>query len=154
MAIEVYLRKLYDTLVPVDQAQALEMDKLQPNGEYKAVFTQPRHPAFHRKAFALAQIGFDVWEPPVDKSYHGKPVLKEFEVFREELTILAGFYDVTWKINGKMKLTAHSWSWGKTDQLKFEAMYSAFIDVIIRDILTNYSKDDLEHQVEQVLRFS
>jgi len=154
MAVEIYLRKLYDTLVPCDQAQAEVLERLKPNAEYKAVFTQPRNPGFHRKAFALAQIAFDAWEPPKDKEYNGKPIMKEFEAFREELTVLAGFYDVTWTLAGKMKLRAHSWAWGAADQLKFEEMYQGFITVILRDILTGYTKDDLDATVDKILRFA
>ena len=154
MAVEIYLRKLWDTLAPADSAQAELLESLKPNGEYKAIISQPRNPIFHRKAFALANIGFQAWEPPANREHNGKPILKEFESFREELTIRAGFYDVTWTMGGKMRLKAHSWSWGATDQEKFERMYSAFIDVILRDVLSGYTKDDLEQQVEQILRFS
>lgn len=141
-------------MAPADKAQAELLEQLNPNGEYKAVISQERNGQFHRKAFALANIGFQAWEPPEDREYRGKPILKEFESFREELTIRAGFYDPCWTMKGEMRLKPHSWSWGATDQEKFERMYSAFIDVILRDILTNYTKSDLEYQVEQVLRFA
>ena len=154
MAVEIYLRKLYDTLCPADSAQAKLMESLSPNGEYKAVLSRPRNPYFHRKAFALASVGFDAWEPPAEKLYQGRPVVKNFDAFRDDLTIQAGFSDAVWTLDGEMRLIPHSWSWGKTDQLKFEAMYSAFIDVILRDILTNYTKDDLDQVVHEVLRFS
>lgn len=154
MAIEIFFRKLYNSLAPADAAQAELMENLKPNAEYRAVLSQPRNPVFHRKAFALANIGFQAWDPPTDREYYGRPILKEFSTFRDELTIRAGFYDVTWTIDGHMRLKPHSWSWAEADQEKFERMYSAFIDVLLRDVLHNYTKDDLEYQVEQILRFS
>jgi hypothetical protein len=153
MAIEIFVRKLYDKLVPADQVSADAMENLKPNGEYKAVFTQPRNAKFHKKAFVLANIGFEAWEPPADKEYNGKPILKNFDSFREQLTIRAGFYDVVWTIDGKMKLIAHSWSWASTEQTKFEEMYSQFINVILSDIMTNYTRADLDAQVNKILGF-
>jgi hypothetical protein len=153
MAVEIFFRKLHHVLVPADLAQMELMEALKPNGEYKAVLTQPRHPLFHRKAFALTKVGYDAWEPPAERQYKGRPILKSFESFRDEMTIRAGFYDVVWNMKGEMRLIPHSWSWGATDQEKFERMYSAFIDVILRDVLRGYSKDDLEDQVQRVLEF-
>lgn len=154
MAVEIFFKKMYDSLVPADKAQLELMERLKPGGEYKAVLTQPRNIGFHRKAFALANLAFEHWSPPADKEYNGLPILKNFDFFRDELTILSGFYDVVWTIGGKMKLVPHSWSWGAADQEKFERMYSAFIDVILRDILTTYTKEDVDRVVAEVLRFA
>jgi hypothetical protein len=154
MAVTIRVIKLYNTIVAADQGQAELLESLSPGGEYKAVFTQERNPRFHRKAFALASIGFDAWDPPKDKEYRGRPIEKNFESFRNELTIQAGFYTPVFKVNGDLRLVPDSWSWAKTDQLKFEAMYSAFIDVILKTVLTQYSKDDLEKVVEEVLRLA
>jgi hypothetical protein len=153
MATEIFVRKLYNCVVPADEAQAELFELLKPNSEYKAVFSQARSAAFHRKAFALANIGFEAWNPPEGQEYNGKPVLKTFEAFRESLTISAGFYDVTWTLEGRMKLKAHSWSWGAADQEKFERMYQAFITVILENILHNYTKEDLDEHVSRVLGF-
>lgn len=153
MATTLYLRKLYNSFVPLDLATAELMEGLKPNAEFKAELSQPRNLLFHRKAFALASIGFAAWEPPIDREYNGKPILKNFDSFRDELTIRAGFYDVTWTLDGKMRLKPHSWSWGKADEEKFQRMYSAFVDVILRDVLTNYTEDELHNHVSKVLGF-
>lgn len=153
MAIEIFLRKLYDSFVPADKAQLEVMEQLSPNGEYKAVLTKPRNYGFHRKAFALAKAGFDAWEPPEERCYNGKPIEKNFKSFREELTIRAGYYDVVWTLAGKMRTVPHSWSWSNADQTKFEEMYNAMFNVLLQEVLTNYTKDDLEELVEELLKF-
>ncbi len=69
----------------------------------------PRNPYFHRKFFAMLNVGFDAWEPNrKNKSYKGQPVTKNFEVFREEALILAGFYVQTFGLDGKLQLKAKS----------------------------------------------
>ena len=155
MALEIYVRKVNDVLVPSDIAQSELLEGIKPYSDYKAVLSQSRHPLFHRKAFALASIGFKYWTPPDEREYKGRTILKNFEAFRNDLTIRAGFFDPVWTIAGKMELKAHSWSWAKTDQEKFERMYSGFIDVIFRDILSSkrFTYEELQRQVDIILGF-
>lgn len=153
MAIEVRVRKLYCSIVPVDAANAELFEDLTPNGEYKAVLTQERNPKFHRKAFALLKAIYDAWETPV-LMHKGQPVKKNMERLRKDLTILAGYYDVLFKYDGTMVLEAHSWAFANMDDETFGAMYSKLIDVALSKILTGYTKDDLEYHVERILRFA
>lgn len=152
MAVEVIVRKLYDSVVPVDAANAELFEALKPNGEYTAVFTQTRNIKFHRKAFALIKVAFDALEFP-EVEHKGRKVKKNLAQFRDDVTILAGYYDVVFNYSGEMRLKAKSWSFARMDETEFEAMYSKLIDVILGKILTNYTRDDLDYQVEQVLRF-
>lgn len=152
MATEVIVRKLYNSLVPVDAANADLFESLQANGEYKATFTQPRNLPFHRKAFALLKVVFDAWETP-ELEYRGTPVQRNIDNLREDMTILAGFYTVSFKYDGTMRLKARSWSFAKMSEDEFDAMYSRLIDVALTKILSGYTKDDLTEQVERVLGF-
>jgi hypothetical protein len=115
----------------------------------------PRNAKFHRKFFALLQIGFDAWEPQrVRKSYKGRPVEKNFEQFREDITILAGFYEQTFDMKGRMRLRAKSISFANMDDVEFEALYSAVVDVLLRDVCANYAgRDELDAVVERVMGF-
>ena len=152
MATSVIVRKLYDSVVPVDAANADLFESLKPNGEYTAVFTQTRNIKFHRKAFALIKVAFDALEFP-ELEHKGQQVSKNIEQFRDDVTILAGFYTVVFNYKGEMRLKAKSWSFANMDEVEFEAMYSKLIDVILGKILTNYTRADIDYQVEQVLRF-
>ncbi len=52
-----------------------------------------RNPAFHNKWFALATMAFDYWSDAVEPMrYKGEPVRPEFDRFRKDLIISAGFY--------------------------------------------------------------
>lgn len=115
----------------------------------------PRNPKFHRKFFALLQIGFDAWEPARKrKKYKGKPVLKNFEQFREDVTILAGYYEQTFNLRGEMKLKAKSIKFASMDEAEFERLYSSVADVLLQNVLQNYSgREELDDVVDKILGF-
>lgn len=153
MATEIRVRKLYNSIVPVDETNAALFEKLKPNGEYKAVFSRERNGAFHRKAFALLKVVFDAWQTPTIE-HKGQPVQRDIERLREDMTILAGFYTVTFKYDGTMTLKAKSWSFSSMSQDEFEALYSRLIDVALAKILTGYTREDIDEQVDRILRFA
>ena len=79
-------------LAPVD-AEAREMvDKLKLGQGIQASVRRARNVRFHRKGMALFRLAYDVWEPLTPLEYKGLPVAKDFERFRKDMTILAGFY--------------------------------------------------------------
>jgi hypothetical protein len=49
---------------------------------------------------------------------------------------------------------AKSISFGLMDEVEFEQLYNATVDVVLRRILTNYSKQDLENVINQLLAFT
>lgn len=153
MATSVMVRKLYDSVVPVDAANADLFEALKPNAEYTAVFTQTRNIKFHRKAFALIKVAFDALEFP-ELEHKGRKVEKNLDQFRDDVTILAGYYDVIFNYAGEMRLKAKSWSFASMDETEFEAMYSRLIDAILGKILTHYTREDLDDQVTKILNFS
>jgi hypothetical protein len=117
--------------------------------------TFPRNPKFHRKFFALLNVGFDAWQPNRKrKSYKGKAMQKNFEQFREDVTILAGWYEQTFNIRGEMVLRAKSVSFTKMDDAEFEKLYSAIIDVLLRDVCANYkTHEEIERVVDNIIAF-
>lgn len=153
MAIEFFVRKLWDKLVPVDQSALDAMEDLKMNVEYKCVLTQPRSIPFHRKFFALLDVAFDAWEEP-EIEHKGMKVQKNKDRFRKDIIVLCGFYEVVVDIGGRIRLEAKSMSFAKMSQDEFESLYSLAIDVILAKVLTGYTKADLDEQVTRVLRFS
>ncbi len=119
----------------------------------EAIF--PRNSKFHRRFFAMLNVGFEAWEPPrKHKTYKGKPIAKNFESFREDVLILAGFCDQTFDLKGRFKLTAKSISFANMDDVEFEAVYSAVADVLLEQVLTNYlGRAELDEVVSRVMEF-
>lgn len=123
---------------------------------YLVEFVIPRNGKFHRKFFALLDIGYDCWEPcRVRKNYKGRAVEKCRDQFREEITILAGYYEQTFNLKGEMKLRAKSISFAKMDDVEFERLYQSVVTVLLREVCHNYkNRAELDSVVDQVLRFA
>lgn len=153
MATEIIVRKLYNSFVPVDMVGLDAMEEMQSNGEFKATFTRPRNIKFHKKFFALLNVAFDAWEAPA-MEHAGIPVQKNRDRFRKDIIIACGFYETTVNLAGKVRLEAKSIRFDRMDDDEFEKLYSKAIDVILGQVLSNYTREDLDYQVEQILRFT
>lgn len=114
-----------------------------------------RHGKFHRKFFALLRVGFDAWEPDrVRYSYKGREIAKDFERFREDITILAGYYDQVFNLKGEMSLKAKSISFANMEDDEFERLYTAVADVLMAQVCTRYkNRDELDSVVEKIVSF-
>lgn len=119
-------------------------------------FIIPRNGKFHRKYFALLDVGFDAWTPNrKHKTYKGRVVEKNREQFREDIIILAGFYEQTFDLHGRMKIRAKSIAFAKMDDAEFEELYQATVTVLLREILTTYKdRDEVDRVVEQIVGFA
>lgn len=153
MAVEIFMRKLYDKFVPVDICQLEAMEELKMNGEYKAVLTQPRNSQFHRKFFALLNACYKNYEQP-EVYYYEVRVFKSLERFREEIIIACGYWELSLDKKDRVIQVAKSISFAKMDQIQFEQLFSKAIDVILADYLPHYSKGDMDAMVAEILRFS
>ena len=125
-------------------------------GEFaQAELIIPRDPVFHRKFFALLNLGYEAWEPARKrKTYKGMPVEKNFEQFREDVTILAGYYHQTFDLSGRMCLKAKSISFGKMEESEFEKLYSAVADVLLGKVLQSYAgRAELDEIVDRIVGF-
>jgi hypothetical protein len=149
----VLIKTASGALVPANPQAGEYIAKLKMGAGIKARVTKHNSIAFHRKLFALLNIAFDAWEPG-EKKYKGRKIHKNFDQFRNDLTVLAGFYDTTITLKGEVRLTAKSLSFEKMAQQEREKLYCAVIDVVLAKILTDYTRDDLDRVVEQVLAFA
>lgn len=137
-------RKFWKRMVRMDAGELIDVNM---------VFV--RNPIFHRKFFALLNLGFESWEAGrTHKTYKGEPVRKSFERFREDVLILAGHYEQTFRLDGTMTLSAKSISFASIDDVEFERIYSAVADVLLEKVLTRYAnREDLDRVVNEILRF-
>lgn len=126
-------------------------------GEISLVeFVFPRNPKFHRKFMALVTIGFNAWEPNRKrKSYKGIAMEKNFNQFRKDITILAGYSTQTFDLRGRMVLDAQSISFSSMDDVQFEGLYQSVITVLLREVCVHYKdRAELDGVVERVLNFA
>lgn len=151
---EIVLMKVSNILVPHDEAAAAFIQKMKAGELTHADFKRVRNYKFHKKFFALLDFAFEQWEPSGELTYQGMPVAKNKERFRKDLIILAGFYESTVNLKGDIRLEAKSISFGLMNEIEFEQLYNATVDVVLRRILTNYSKQDLDNVINQLLSFT
>ena len=143
------LIKLYDSFAPADDETVQLMEKMKHSVVYKCVVTKQRNYKFHKKLFSLLNLAFEHFEPG-HLLYDGVVVKKEFEQFRKDIIIKAGYYHATYKINGDVILTAKSLKFSKMGQDEFDALYNACVNVVLDLVLTDYTKDDLENVINQL----
>ena len=119
-----------------------------------------RNAAFHRKWFALVKVGFDYWRDNVDTlEYKGKSVMPNFDRFRKDVTILAGFYEAVTNIKGEVRLEAESLKWSKMTEERFTQLYDATIRVLLEQVFNGrrcakWSEHQLRSVVEQIEAFA
>ena len=118
--------------------------------EFKTI----RNAGFHRKFFVLLGVGFDAWDPAGPRKkhrYRGEPIVKNEDQFRKEVTILAGFFEQRYSLDGTMTLDAKSIAFANMEQPEFEDLYSKVADVLLTRVLTKYTAADLDRVVNEIL---
>lgn len=116
-----------------------------------------RNGEFHRKFFALVKVAYDLWADTMPaQEYRGQPVLPDFDRFRRDLTIMAGFFRPVWNARGELRVEAESLSWATMTEERFEQLYSKTIDVILQKILPDkgLTEPELRHWADRVLEFA
>jgi uncharacterized protein DUF1367 len=133
------------------------LDRLGGGEYFTLIYKRPRSHKFHRKFFKMLRHAFDHWDPQEGRkrlTYRGKPIAKDFDAFREQVLILAGFYVQTFDLRtGKMQLRAKSIAYEKLDDDEFAVVYNAVFTVLLEHVLNNYSPDDLDQVVSELERF-
>lgn len=140
------------SLAPADGQSAEILRKQKVGQGFMVRLKRVRNIKFHRKFFALLTYAFDSWEPE-NKEYRGKPVAKNFDQFRRDIIILAGFYETAIRLDGSVRVTAKSISFASMDEDEFEILYSAVIDVLLQRIFVDQSRDDIENVVNNILAY-
>jgi predicted nucleotide-binding protein (sugar kinase/HSP70/actin superfamily) len=113
--------------------------------------TKVRNPKFHAKFFAMLNVGYDAFEPVVE--YKGEVVRKNFDKFRSDITILAGYYTIEVGVKMEPIAVAKSISFASMNDDEFEKLYSDVADVLLTRVLTNYTRENLDNVVQQIMGF-
>ena len=120
-------------LAPLDDMQAEALMKFKTGEQYQVEIKQVRNPAFHRKVFAFFKFCFDHWA--ADKTeWRYFDERTQFDTFRKNLTVLAGYKVASYTIDGRMRVEAQSLSYGNMEQDEFERCYSALINAAMQNI--------------------
>lgn len=136
MKIEVF-KMAGGVFVPVDDVETEKVTRFKTGEQYQVEIKQTRNPSFHRKVFSFFKFCFDHWSS--DKEFLSES--KQFDVFRNHLTVLAGFYDEFYGIDGRVRIEAKSLSYGAMSQAEFEECYKALIGAAMKHVFNGSDQE-------------
>ncbi|KMK50933.1 hypothetical protein RO21_09045 [[Actinobacillus] muris] len=121
------------TFVPAMEMEADALQKFRNGEQYEVEIKQVRNPAFHRKVFAFFNFCFEHWSADKTELQYFDERL-QFDKFRKDLTIMAGFCHKIYNIKGELRLEAKSLAYGNMEQDEFEQCYKALINAALRTV--------------------
>lgn len=129
--------------IPANDMEHEKTTKFKTNELYEIDIKLVRNPAFHRKAFAFFNFCFEFWSDGTDFKEHAA----QFDVFRKNLTVLAGYYTKLFNIKGELRIEAKSLSFGSMKQEEFEQCYSALVNAALKHIFSGGIDDNTENEL-------
>jgi Protein of unknown function (DUF1367) len=143
-------------LIPINDDEASKMTRFKTGDTIRGEFTVMRNGAMHRKAFSLLQLCYEKFcDNVAPAEYKGVAAAPDFDLWREQFTILAGHYTVAFDIRGRIKLKAKSLSFAKCNQVEFEEIYSSLINAALKHVYADtMTERELRDLVEQILRYA
>jgi hypothetical protein len=143
-------------LIPASEEAGELLRKLKSGAPVFVEIKRIRNHGFHKKMFALFKLAFDVWEPETPMDYKGQPVAKDFDRFRRDITILAGFFKAVYNARGEVRLEAESLSFASMTEERFAEVYRAVLTTVWNRVLQNAgyaSKEEVDRVLDELLRF-
>ena len=120
-------------MAPASDMDSSKLTRFRTGEQYEIDIKLVRNPQFHRKVFAFLEFCFQHWAADrTDIQFMDEAA--QFDTFREHLTVLAGYYEQTWTITGKLRVRAKSLSFGNMPQAEFEQFYNAVIRAALKHI--------------------
>lgn len=140
-------------LVPGDEECQEWLQKQKHGATLRGDMAVQRNPKFHRKFFAMLKVAYDNWEAPEIETPIGK-MHCTFDQFRNDVTILAGYREESVDTRGKFRYKAKSISFGKMKEDEFERLYNDVLNVVLLKFLGNWTGEDMERVIEEILGFT
>jgi hypothetical protein len=156
--VEVQLIKMPGGMLrPANQPDSEALKKVAAGRLLNAKIIQPRNPRFHRKFFAMLGFFFELWELPEDLEYNGIKPEKNFEQFRNDILVAAGFRELVANIRGEVRYRARSISFGAMDEAEFNEVYKLVFNVCWKYVMENsvarMTPEQAENTINQMLSF-
>jgi len=126
-------RNTISGLVPLYPSDFDEKRKLKLGHDYVCEVTNPRNVGFHRKFYAMLNIG-----------HENTSLEMPFDTYRKYMIVKAGFFTAYQTPKG-IYYDPHSISFASMSQDEFEELYSRVLDKVIDDIGSD--KETIEKQL-------
>jgi hypothetical protein len=128
-------------LVPASAYEYEKYERIRRGIVYKCAITQPRNLKYHRKYFALLNVGYEN-----QSQYNNR------KAFRRAVQIEAGHFQLI-QIDDKTVFDTDSISFDAMDQPEFEKLFSDVVDVLLRKFIKGMTPEELERYIEKILGF-
>tara|TARA_R110000850_G_scaffold276016_1_gene416686 strand:- start:681 stop:1115 length:435 start_codon:yes stop_codon:yes gene_type:complete len=135
-------------MIPASDMEAEKLTKFKTGEMYEVKLKYSRNPKFHRKVFLFFNYCFEFWDGNTVYEHFSNEM--QFNTFRKDLTILAGFYITTTRLNGDTRIEAESLSFETMEQERFEQVYKALIQAAMKHI---FGRDDDNAIYNRLVRF-
>ena len=135
--MKITVRNTINGLVPLYSSDLEEKRKLKIGETYQVEVKRPRNYQFHKKFFALLNIG---WE--------NTDVEMPFDTYRRWVTMRAGFYKVYHTPKGEL-YEPESIAFSNMDDDTFSEVYERVLAIILKD--TGADKPDVEMMLNDFL---
>ena len=135
--MKITVRNTINGLVPLYSSDLEEKRKLKIGETYQVEVKRPRNYQFHKKFFALLNIG---WE--------NTDVEMPFDTYRRWVTMRAGFYKVYHTPKGEL-YEPESIAFSNMDEDTFSEVYERVLSIILKD--TGADKPDVEMMLNDFL---
>jgi hypothetical protein len=131
--MKIFLKNTISGLIPLYPSDFDEKRKLKLGQDYEADIKNPRNLGFHKKFFALLNVG-----------HENTKLDMPFDTYRKYLIMKAGFFTAYQTPKGTY-YDPDSISFASMSQDEFEEVYSRVLDKVIEDI--GVVKEDIEKQL-------
>jgi len=125
------------TFCPAHNSDYELAKKVKAGDSITAKLSRPRSVGFHKRFFALIRYTFH----HMSEGMQGK--FPSEEALRLELIMQAGYWSTHYTLGGKETIYPQSISFEKMDQVEFEKLYSAVLDVVIKWFVPEIDADEL-----------
>ena len=126
-------------LTPANDREAEKMKRFKTGLTFTTEFKQSRNQKFHGKMFSFFNYCFEFWANGKDEFICE---IEQFDRFRKDLTILAGFYNETYRLDGSLRVEAKSLAYANMEQAEFEKCYTALIGAACKYIFKGMDDQD------------
>jgi hypothetical protein len=158
--MEMMFRKAEFGLVPANEESNEWLRKKKLGATIEVTAKEIRNAAFHRKWFSLVSLAYDYWKDDAETvEYKGERVQPNFDRFRKDVTIAAGFFDPVVNLKGELRLEPESLKWSQMDEERFTKLYDATIQVLLQRVFNGkvcrtMSEDELRSIAEQITEYA
>lgn len=124
-------------LLPATDLEAEKLSRFKNGDMHEIELKLKRNHKFHSKVFAFFNYCFEYWSS--ENQYQCDQ--GQFDVFRNQMTVIAGYYDEYYKFDRSVRVEAKSLSYSSMTQEEFEQLYNALIQVAMQKIFKGSNEE-------------